>query len=205
MKGLRVFGDYVFEYVIITLMFIISAALVIPLVPLYVGLCEYFSRDINSRLFKDIFTPLKKNFKIVLQYTILETLLLAISALNIIFFTTGDNIVGIIISFIALFVGIMIFIHAPFIILGMNVNLIQLLFNSVALMLGGITRSVIMIIAVVATGLIGAQISVAVIALLYPLVILNVKLIKPNFNVLKAKALNISLEELKQQQQNMEE
>ena len=51
MKGLRLFGDYAFEFFVITLLVALSAVLILPFIPMVVGVAGYFKTYINSRRF----------------------------------------------------------------------------------------------------------------------------------------------------------
>ena len=50
MKGLRLLGDVIFEYLIITLILILSICLVIPFIPVFVGVIAYLRLLFLNRL-----------------------------------------------------------------------------------------------------------------------------------------------------------
>ena len=89
MKGLRIFGDYVAEFFIITILLALSALLVLPFVPMVVGVTGFFQRDINGRRFKDIFTTIGKNYKILIFYTLVQIIAIVLPVLNIYYFNTN--------------------------------------------------------------------------------------------------------------------
>ena len=64
MKGLARFGEYFWEFLVVTLIAAVSAVTVLPFVPVTVGLCAFFRRGIDERRFKDIFTTIGANWKI---------------------------------------------------------------------------------------------------------------------------------------------
>ena len=136
MKGLRLLGDVIFEYLIITLILILSICLVIPFIPVFVGVIAYLRLDINARTLRDFWMGIKENIKILIPYSIFELTILAFSILNLYFFLTHpekNQMIVLILSYIALFIGIVFFIHAPIIILTMKVNFRQLMYNSIML------------------------------------------------------------------------
>ena len=72
MRGLRLVGDYALEFIVITLLLTLSAATVILFIPMLVGVTAYFKEDIDTRRFKDIFTAISKNRKILIFYIIFQ-------------------------------------------------------------------------------------------------------------------------------------
>lgn len=199
MKGLKVFGDLLFEYLIISILLSLSLVLVLPFVPVFVGVIYYFKYPSGERMLKDIFKGIKLNFKILIPYTILEVLLVIGSGLNIFYFqrhNPNDNIVILVISYIGIIVGMILLVNGPMIILNMKVTFIQLLFNSVALVFGGISNSIMLFI-----GAFGYLVLISFYPFMIPvglyfLAIGSNYITKRNFTTLKAKKLNITVEEL---------
>lgn len=144
MKGLKIFGDYLFEYLIISILLILSFALIIPFIPMLIGVVSYFRRKFDARMLKDIFVPIKDNIKIIIKFTFLELILVIVSGLNIYYINTNPesmNHIVLLLSYVGLILALLFIVHAPVIILNMNVNLKQLIFNSVVLIFGGIKNS----------------------------------------------------------------
>lgn len=203
MKGFRLFGDYAFEFLVITLLLALSAVLIIPFVPMLVGVTGYFKTDINTRRFKDIFTSIGKNRIILIFYTIFQLVIIVFPVLNIYFFNThpeNTNYFVLAVSCIALFIGIIYLVTAPTVIVNMRVNFFQLLYNGIMLIFGGFLRS---LIAVACTAGVVALIlfyPYVVPLTLYALPLLISKLMAENFLKLKAKALKTSVFELKKKQ-----
>ena len=75
MKGFRLIGDYALEFLVVTLIVALSAATVLPFIPVLVGVTGYFKSDIDSRRFKDIFVTIGKNWKILIFYTLFQHVL----------------------------------------------------------------------------------------------------------------------------------
>ncbi len=199
---LRLIGDYAFEFVVVTVLLAASIALVLPSMAMIVGCVGYFQTDINTRRFKDIFTTIGKNWKIIIFYTIFELILLVFSVLNIYFFNTHPESVNMfinVVSYVTLFVGALYLVHAPLIIVKMNVTFMQLIYNGIMLIFGGWWRSVL------ALGIVAGIIALvvffpyAVPATLYFIPFGIAKLLDESFWNLKAKALNVSVAKLKQQ------
>ena len=199
MKGLRIFGDYLFEYFTITLLLILSFVLIIPFIPIFIGIVSYFRRKLDDRMLKDIFKPIKDNFKISILFTIFELVLIIFSVLNIYYMNTNleqMNTVMLFISYTGLIIGIYLLIHSPVIILDMKVNFSQLLFNSVFLIMGGFKNTLLCIVGVLAYALIGITIPYLTIVLIYFMPFLISKLTSKNIIQLKAIRMNTTVAEL---------
>lgn len=199
MKGLRIFGDYLFEYFTITLLLILSFVLIIPFIPIFIGIVSYFRRKLDDRMLKDIFKPIKDNFKIIILFTIFELVLIIFSVLNIYYMNTNleqMNTVMLFISYTGLIIGIYLLIHSPVIILDMKVNFRQLLFNSVFLIMGGFKNTLLCIVGVLAYALIGITIPYLTIVLIYFIPFLISKLTSKNIIQLKAIRMNTTVAEL---------
>ncbi len=204
MKGLRLLGDVIFEYLIITLILILSICLVIPCIPVFVGVIAYLRLDINTRTLRDFWMGIKENIKILIPYSIFELTILAFSILNLYFFLTHpekNQMIVLILSYIALFIGIVFFIHAPIIILTMKVNFRQLMYNSIMLIFGGIFRSILTIVLMIGIAFIAIYFPHLLFFLPYFIAFVIAKMIYPNFYVLKARALKTTPQELLNQEQ----
>ncbi len=203
MKGLRLVGDYALEFIVITLLLTLSAATVILFIPMLVGVTAYFKEDIDTRRFKDIFTAISKNRKILIFYTLFQLVILVVPVLNIYYFNTNPERVNyfvLSVSCIALVAGIIYVITSPTVIVNMNVTLRQLFHNGLMLIFGGFWRSVICIACV--AGVIAAVIfyPYAAVLTLYAVPLAVSKLMNENFYKLKAKALKTSVYELKKRE-----
>ena len=200
MKGLQIFGEYVFEFIVITLLLALSAFLIIPFVPMTVGVVGYFRQDINTRRFKDIFTTVGANWKVLIIYTLFQIIIVAFPVLNIYFFTAHPekmNYFVLAVSCIALMVGAIYLVTAPVVIVNMKVTFRQLIYNGIMLLFGGPWRSLLSLACV------GGIIALI---LFYPYVLpltlyaapyLISALMTENFYHLKAKATGVSVFELK--------
>ena len=203
MKTFRLIGDYAFEFFVVTLLLALSAVLIIPFVPVLTGVTGYFKTDINTRRFKDIFTTIGKNRKILIFYTLFQLIIIVFPVLNIYFFNThpaNTNYFVLAVSCIALFVGVIYLVTGPTVIVNMRVNLRQLLYNGIMLVFGGPVRSLIAIACVAGVVALIIFYPYVVPLTLYPVPLLISKLMAENFIKLKAKALNTSVFELKKQQ-----
>lgn len=199
---LQVIGDYIFEFFVVSILLILSFILVIPFVPMMVGVTGYFEKDIDSRRFKDIFTTIKKNLKIVVLYTIFQMTILVVSTLNIFYFNThleNMNAVILILSYVGLFIGLFYLVTAPIIIVHMNVTFRQLLFNSLMLLFGNIKNTLLTLLLVIFIVLLVLYFPYVVFALFYFVAFLSQKWMRENFYRLKARVLGISFEELMKQ------
>ena len=100
------------------------------------------------------------------------------------------------ISYMGLVLGIFFIIHSPIIILNMNVNFKQLLFNSIVLIFGGFKNSLICIILIGGYIILGIYVPYSLFLMIYFIPIILCKF--PYRNLLKFKALklNTTVEEL---------
>lgn len=203
MKGLRIFGDYVLEFFVVTLLIALSAFTVIFFVPVIVGVTGYFGNDINSRRFKDIFVTIGRNWKVLIFYTIFQLIIIVFPILNIYFFNThpeNTNYFVLAVSVIALVVGVIYLATSPTVIVNMQVKFRQLIYNGIMMLFGSLWRSL------VSVALIGGIVALilyypyVVILTLYAVPYLISNFMKENFLKLKAKALNTSVFELKKKQ-----
>ena len=203
MKSFRLMGDYAFEFFVVTLLLALSAVLIIPFVPVLTGVTGYFKTDINTRRFKDIFTTIGKNWKILIFYTLFQLIIIIFPVLNIYFFNThpeNTNYFVLAVCCIALIVGLIYLITAPTIIVNMKVTLRQLLYNGIMLVFGGLLRSLLAIVCVAGVVALILFYPYVVPLTLYAVPFIVSKLMAENFLKLKAKALNTSVFELKKQQ-----
>ncbi|MCH5160752.1 MAG: hypothetical protein J1G04_01860 [Clostridiales bacterium] len=200
MHGLQLFGEYVWEVLVVSLLLAASALLIIPFIPMFIGVIGFFKTDKKTRRFKDIFTTIGSSFGTIVFYTFFELIIIVFPVLNIYFFNTHPdhtNYFVLAVCYIALVVGAIYLINAPIIIVNMTVTFRELLYNGFMLLFGGILRSIL------ALAVIGG---VVAIILLYPYVLpltLYIvpfalsKLLTENFYNLKAKALKTSVYSLK--------
>ena len=203
MKGFRLIGDYALEFLVVTLIVALSAATVLPFIPVLVGVTGYFGRDIDSRRFKDIFTTIGKNWKILIFYTLFQLVILVFPILNIYYFNAYPermNYFVLAVSCIALFLGIIYLVTAPTVIVNMNVTLRQLFYNGIMLIFGGFIRSVISIACVAGVVALVLFYPYALILTPYAAPFLISRLMKENFYKLKAKVLKTSVFELKKRE-----
>ncbi len=203
MKSFRLFGDYAFEFLIVTVLLALSAITVIPFIPMLTGVTGYFKNNINTRRLKDIFTTIAKNWKILIFYTIFQLVIIVFPVLNIYFFNTHPERVNyfvLAVSCIALFVGIIYLVTSPTVIVNMRVTLRQLFYNGIMLLFGGLLRSIFSIACVAGIVALIIFYPYAVPLTLYAVPLLVSKFMAENFLRLKAKALNTSVFELKKQQ-----
>lgn len=200
MKGLRIVGDYALEILIVTVLVALSALSVIFFVPVIVGVTGYFSNDINTRRFKDIFTTIGKNWKVLIFYTLFQLIIIVFPILNIYFFNThpeNTNYFVLAVSVVALVVGIMYLATAPTVIVNMNVKFRHLIYNGIMMLFGSLWRSIVAVLLIGGVVAIILYYPYVVVLTLYAVPFVITILMKENFYHLKAKALNTSVFELK--------
>ena len=200
MKGLRILGDYALEFIVVTLLVALSALSVIFFVPMIVGVTGFFQNDINTRRFKDIFTSIGRNWKILIFYTLFQLIIIVFPVLNIYFFNThpeNTNYFVLAVSVIALVVGIIYLATAPTVIVNMEMKFRQLIYNGIMMLFGSLWRSIVSVLIIAGIVALILFYPYAVVVTLYLAPMAISKLMIENFYHLKAKALNTSVFELK--------
>lgn len=203
MKGFRVFGDYALEFLVVTVLVALSTLTVIFFVPMIVGVTGYFKNNIDSRRFKDIFTTIGNNWKILIFYTLFQLIIIIFPVLNIYFFNThpeNTSYFVLAVSVVALIVGIIYLATAPTVIVNMDVKFRQLIYNGIMMLFGSLWRSLVSVILIGGVVALILYYPYAVIVTLYAVPLLISRLMTENFYHLKAKALNTSVFELKKKQ-----
>ena len=200
MRGLRIVGDYALEFLVITLLVALSAVTILPFVPILVGVTAFFGQEMGTRRFKDIFTTIGANWKVLIFYTLFQLVIIVIPVLNIYFLNTHPeqmNYFILAVSCVALVVGIIYLTTAPTIIVNMKVNFFQLLRNGIMLVFGSWWRSIVSIAIVAGIVAMLLYYPYPIVLTLYAVPLINAKLMKENFYHLKAKALGTTVYELK--------
>lgn len=203
MHGLQILGEYILEVFVVSLLLAVSAVLVIPLIPMLIGVIGFFKTNKRTRRFKDIFTTIGSNIGIIALFTVFELIILVFPALNIFFFNTHPehtNYFVLAVCCIALIVGVIYLVNGPIIIVNMKVKFGQLLYNGIMLLFGGLLRSLCAL--AIAAGVVAVIMLYPYVLplLLYIVPLLLSKLLTENFYKLKAKALGVSVYELKNSQ-----
>ena len=203
MRGLRVVGDYALELLVVTLLVALSAFTIVFFIPMLVGVTAFFGNEMGTRRFKDIFTAIGANWKILIFYTLFQLVIIVFPVLKIYFFNTHPEQTSyfvLAVSCIALFVGVIYLATAPTVIANMNVNFFQLLRNGIMMVFGYWWRSIVSIAIIVGIVAMIIYYPYPIVLTLYAAPLLNAKLMKENFYHLKAKALGTSVYELKKKQ-----
>ncbi len=203
MRGFRLFGEYILEIVVVTLLVAISAATVVMFIPMMVGLNGFFKNKKDDRLFKDIFTTIGENWKILIPFTIFELLIMVFPILNIYFFNTHPenmNYIILAVSYVALVIGVIYFVTAPTIIVNMYVGFGQLLRNGFMLLFGSLVRSIAALLVVAGVVAMILLYPYAIVVTLYVVPFVVTRLMLENFYTLKARALDTNVYELKKQE-----
>ncbi|MGN0811953.1 MAG: hypothetical protein ACI4MQ_00380 [Candidatus Coproplasma sp.] len=203
MKGLQRIGEYIWEFLVVTVITAVAAATVLPFFAVVVGLTDYFSKSVDDRRFKDIFIAIGQNIKLICLYTLFELVILIVPVFNIYFFNTHpENLNAFVlgVSYVALVFGIIYAVTAPTIIINMEVTFLQLLRNGFMLIFGGLIRAIVSVACVVGIVLLIMYYPYALVLTPYPIAYLITLLMKENFYKLKAKVLGTTVEQLKKQE-----
>jgi hypothetical protein len=148
MKQILKYGSLAFDYFIITAIFVLSLILVLPFISVYIGIIGYFEKPLWERELLDIFRTIKDNYRIIIKVNVLVIVMLVASLLNINYFKSPSGLLESLIlgaSWIIFIVSTIILIFAPIVIIKMDVNLKQVVFNSFALILGGLFNYILLI------------------------------------------------------------
>ena len=205
MNGLVKVGEYILEFVVVTLLVALSVVTVVFFIPMMVGLNGFFKNKKNVRTFRDIFATMKENAIILIPFSILELLITVFPILNIYYFNThldqmNPFVLGV--SYVALVIGVIYFATGPTIIVNMNVGFFQLLRNGFMLLFGGLLRSLL------ALALVGGVVAIivlypyAIVPTLYLIPFAVTKLMTENLYVLKARALGTNVYTVKKAEQD---
>ena len=203
MRGLRIVGDYALEFLVISLLVALSAVTVIFFIPMLVGVTAFFGNEMGTRRFKDIFTAIGANWKILIFYTLFQLIIIVFPVLNIYFFSTHPEQTSyfvLAVSCVALFVGVVFLATAPTVIVNMNVNFFQLLRNGIMMVFGSWWRTLVSIGIIAGIVALIIYYPYPIVLTLYAAPMFNARLMKENFYHLKAKALGTSVYELKKKQ-----
>lgn len=200
MKGLRILGDYILEFVVIVLLAIVSIATIIGFVPMVVGFAGYFSNKKDVRVFKDIFVTIGGCWKTLIPYTIFQLIMILVPVLNIYYFNTHIDAINpffLGVSYVALVIGGFYLMSAPMVLVNMDVTFFQLLRNGFVMLFAGPVRTLISLLILAAVFLSISYAPYLTIPLLYFAPLFITGLMKENFLYLKAKALGTNVYELK--------
>lgn len=146
MKFIVKYGTILFDFIVITLLLTIGCILILPFIPIYIGVIGYFLEEKEERGLLDIFYTIQNNFKMILKLSGLLLVIIVFSVLNIAFLQTDQTIQIIMtsLSWIMLVIALILLTFGPMILLKMNVTLKQLIFNSVILIFGKLWFSIVL-------------------------------------------------------------
>ena len=144
-------GNSVFDYIIVSILLILSFITVIPFVAILVGIVAYFITNTNERSLFIIFITIRKNIQMIFKVTVLYVIVLGAIVLNLYVIESTVRIIDIIvtsISYIGLFILLNVIVNGPIIILKMNVSLRELVVNCFYLIFGDIKNYVLIIVTI---------------------------------------------------------
>ena len=203
MQGLRRFGEYLTEFLVVTILVALSAVSVVFFIPMLVGLNGFFKNKKDVRLFKDIFLTMKENWLILIPYTIFELVIIVFPVLNIYYFNTHVtqiNYVLLAVSYVALVLGSIYLVTGPTIIVNMRVTFFQLIYNGFMLLFGSLIRSFICLALMAGVIAIILLFPYVIPATFYAIPFIVTVLMHENFYVLKARVLKTTVYEIKKQE-----
>lgn len=138
LEGFRKFGTFLFDFLVITILLTLSLVLVFPFPFILTGVHNFFLYKFEDRRLANIFNILKPNFKILLKFSLFWGVVVILSVFEIVFFNINGlrNDILTFICYLLLILSVIFITDAPIIIIRMNVNLKQLLFNCITLIYG---------------------------------------------------------------------
>lgn len=191
-------GNVIFNYLVISFLLTISLILIIPFIPMYIGVTYYFSKKSDERSLLDIFITIKENLKIISIFTFFELVFISIAIGDILYFSSLGNgyTILIVIGYVVLCFLLLFFMNSSTIIINMNVTIKQLLFNCITLIFGKPLYSIVLYIFYILSITVMVNFIYIIPFVLFFLVLINEKVNDKNFKILKAKQLNKSIDEL---------
>lgn len=134
----RIVLNNLFDYLVIGLLLILSIVLVLPFPSIFVGVVHYFERKMDDRRLGDIFAVYRDNWPILMKFSFYIVIAYAVSIADIAFLRRAEigYVVINIIGYTVLILATTTLINGPMLILHMNLNFRQLLFNSFMLIFG---------------------------------------------------------------------
>lgn len=205
-EGLRKVGTYIFDYLVITVLLTLSLVLLFPFPFILTGVHNYFLYKFEDRRLANIFNILKPNWKILLKFSIFWAVVVGLSIFEIVLFNlnTFRNDALTIICYVLLIFSVIFITNVPMIVLRMNVNLKQLLFNSITLIYGCWWFILISIILTIGYFVAFAYFPYISGVGLYFLVLIANKATRKAINKLKAKAMKVDVKTI-EEPENKEE
>lgn len=135
-------GNYIFDYIILGLLIIVSTILLLPFYAIYVGVISFFKYDNNYKL---MFKTIKENLRNILLMTLIIIVGLALIYLTIVIERSEfNNLFNQIVRYLIIGFMINIFIYPPIIMIEMKVTFKELLKNSLYLSLVQFSKTLFM-------------------------------------------------------------
>jgi hypothetical protein len=95
-----------------------------------------------------------------------------------------------------LFIGIIFLAHGPMIIIGMKVNLRQLIYNCFLFFIGGFINSILAILSIIGILIVSSNLPYLVILLLYFMCVVVEHFTRKNYLFFKARSKNLTVQQL---------
>ena len=191
MQKLRIICNNLFDYLVIDLLLILSIALIFPFPSIFVGVVHYFERSRDDRRLGDIFAVYKDNWSILIKFSLYIVIAYAAAIADIVFLRRPEvgYIVINIIGYTVLILATITLINGPMLILHMNLNFKQLLFNSYMLIFG--KWWLFLIIIIIYAGVVVLCIFFPYVSPIFPVILAAIASYstRVNFRVLKEKAM----------------
>lgn len=141
LQKIDVIGTALFNYIILSILLNIGVILILPFIPIVVGISAYHIEHKDNQSLRTIGSSINENRTLIFQFSLFIIAVVTVSITNILVFDTGYTVLETIIDFISyllLFVAILLVLHGPVLIIEMKLTFKELLFNSIMLPFGGL-------------------------------------------------------------------
>lgn len=188
MKKIYSILEQLFDYLVITLILLISLGLVLPFTTVFGVVIAYFATPSDSRTLKGMWRIFKANYKNYLLYGLFTTLMMGMPILSIRVFTIPTTLytqVFIFLSWTLLFLGLLFLLFAPIVIIRMQVSFRQLVINSIAVIVRGHITSLILVVVAGGVLVLGLYYPLALVPSLYFVAFIDTMITEAIINKLK--------------------
>lgn len=133
-------GEYVFEYIILNLLLIVSGILILPT---YIGLVSIIV-FYEAQTYRSMVEIVKQNFKNLSLLTLIEFSLAALIYLNLQVLSMNQDWFSQLVTYVTSMILVILLVYPPIILLKMRVSFIQLIINTVLLTFSQIRYTIAM-------------------------------------------------------------
>jgi len=178
-KTIYEIGEHIFDYCVLSFLLNISLYILIPFIPIYMGVVSYVLDEDKS--LRKIFKYIKENIKVIVSISIFLLLIFVVFYINVFVLQPQYSLLHYffqVLSYILLFIGIVVFVYSSTIIYYMNVTAKQAILNSLLLVLYNPFKAIVIIGVVIGFIYIGTHSIIFIILGQYMVIFAISKMIK---------------------------